>query len=248
MIFIRSLIYLVFMAVSVVFSSLTTLLLGWMLPFKSRSRIANAWGRSNLIALEAICGLKFKIDGLENLPPKNCIVMGNHQSAWETMALRGLLPPEQSWVLKQELLSVPFFGWALRMFSPIAIDRSAGKKAVQQIIEQGELYLSSGHWVIVFPEGTRVPYGQRRKHGIGGAILAKHSGYPVLPIAHNAGRYWRRRGIKKFPGTINVRIGELIVTEGKSTAQIRNEVEKWMDERLTEMERFTDTNNTKASA
>jgi len=185
--------------------------------------------------LKLICRLDYSVVGLEKLQSNNCIVMCKHQSAWETISLRGLLPPAQAWVLKRELLSVPLFGWALKRCQPIAIDRSAGRKAVNQVLELGMDALTKGRWVVIFPEGTRVAPGKRKKYGIGGALLAERSEYPVVPIAHNAGDFWRRRELKKYPGTIEVVVGEPISSIGKSASQINREVESWIE---TQMEKL----------
>ncbi len=238
MVLVRSLVYLLFMGVSTVLYSLAIVLLGWVLPFKGVSEIANHWGRINMTVLKAVCGLGYKIEGWENLPQDNCIIMSNHQSAWETISLRGILPAEQSWILKQELMKVPFFGWALKQCEPIAIDRSAGRAAVKRVVDQGKDRLERGHWVVVFPEGTRVAYGERKKHGVGASLLAEKTGVPILPIVHNAGRFWRRRGIKKLPGEISVVVGQPIASVGKSSGQIRKEVEEWMNNKLSELEQM----------
>ena len=185
--------------------------------------------------LRTICGLDYRISGLENLPTDNCIIASKHQSAWETIALRGILPPRQSWVLKRELLRIPFFGWALAAAQPIAIDRKAGKNAARQIIEQGVKALQQGVFVVIFPEGTRVAPGERKKYGIGAGLLAEHSGYPVLPIAHDAGVYWRRRGILKRPGTIQVVIGPLIETNGLKAVEINRRIEDWIEAQMASL-------------
>jgi 1-acyl-sn-glycerol-3-phosphate acyltransferase len=189
----------------------------------------------NMAMLKLICHLDYKIEGLEKLQERNCIVMSKHQSAWETISLRGLLPPAQAWVLKRELLSVPLFGWALKRCNPIAIDRNAGRKAVKQVLEQGMNALNKGRWVVIFPEGTRVAPGKRKKYGIGGALLAERSEYPVVPIAHDAGYFWRRRDLKKHPGTIEVVVGDPISSKGKNASQINKEVESWIE---GQMEKF----------
>jgi 1-acyl-sn-glycerol-3-phosphate acyltransferase len=155
--------------------------------------------------------------------------MCKHQSAWETIALRALLPPPQAWVLKQELLRVPFFGIALKRCEPIAIDRKSGRKAVRQVLTQGIHALEQGRWVIIFPEGTRVAPGVRKKYGVGGGLLAEKSGIPVVPIAHNAGTFWRRRSISKHPGTVEVVVGEPISTAGRSATEIMETVEDWIE-------------------
>jgi 1-acyl-sn-glycerol-3-phosphate acyltransferase len=206
-----------------------------LLPFRFRSAIANGWGYCNLVLQRWICGLKYRISGLENIPQRNTIVLSKHQSAWETIAFRWLLPREQTWVLKRELMWIPLFGWALAAAQPIAINRKAGRRAAVQIIEQGKARLEQGRTVVIFPEGTRVAPGTRKKYGLGGALLAEKTGYPVLPIAHNAGVFWRRRGIQKYPGTIDVVIGPLIETTGLNAAEINRRTEQWIEETLSKL-------------
>ena len=229
MMFLRSLVYLVSMALSTAFFGLAVALSGWFLSEERRNAIANAWGNNNLWLMRVICGLRYRLTGWENLPPTPCIVMAKHQSAWETIALRGLLPCRQCWILKRELLRVPVFGWALAAVRPIAIDRSAGSKAIKQVIAEGTAALEEGRLVVVFPEGTRVAPGERGKYNIGGAMLAERSGYPILPIAHNAGLFWRRRALVKYPGTIDVVVGPLIPSEGRRATAIIADVENWIE-------------------
>jgi 1-acyl-sn-glycerol-3-phosphate acyltransferase len=166
--------------------------------------------------------------------------MAKHQSAWETLALRGLLPNGQCWILKQELLRVPVFGWALASMRPIAIDRNAGTKAIKQVIAEGTAALSEGRWVVVFPEGTRVAPGERGKYNIGGAMLAERSGYPIVPIAHNAGVFWRRRALVKYPGTIDLVVGPLIATEGRRATAIIADVENWIESKVASLPQAAD--------
>lgn len=235
MILIRSSVYFVLMSLSVIFFSVPMALVGRLVSFDAVCRLANAWGRVNLWMLKALCGLDHKITGWEKLPKQNCIIMAKHQSTWETVALRGLLPRQQAWVLKQELLKIPFFGTALRACEPIAINRSAGREAAKCMLQQGKAALEKGRWVIIFPEGTRVAPGDHKKYGLGGALLAEHSGYPIVPIAHNAGLYWRRRGIHKYPGTIQVVIGDPIQTAGRRASAITRELEEWIESRVAEL-------------
>lgn len=171
------------------------------------------------------------------MPSSNCIILCKHQSAWETIALRALLPPEQTWVLKRELLWVPFFGWALAPLRPIAIDRKTGRRAIRQLIKEGKYRLGQGRWIVIFPEGTRVAPGQRKPYERGGGILAQKSGYPVLPIAHNAGVFWRRRDINKYPGRIDVVIGRPLDTKGLSSADITRRVEDWIETTVARLPR-----------
>jgi len=235
MILIRSLFYFALMSISVVLFGLTIVLLGWALPTDFSDRVSSAWGRANILMQRWICGLKINIEGAENLPHGSAIIMSKHQSTWETISLRGLLAPHQSWVLKQELLSIPIFGWALRFSKAIPIDRSAGRKAVIKVVKEGTKRLEEGRLVIIFPEGTRTAPGQRKKYGMGGAILAERSGFPVVPIAHNAGVFWRRRGVKKYPGTIEVRVGEAIQTDGRKATEIMAEVESWIETQMDQL-------------
>ncbi|RMG38901.1 MAG: 1-acyl-sn-glycerol-3-phosphate acyltransferase [Gammaproteobacteria bacterium] len=235
MILARSLLYFILMSLTVVTHGTTIVLLGRFLGTGFSDRVATHWGRVNIWLQRVICGLKVHILGEENLPQASAIVMSKHQSTWETLALRGLLAPPQSWVLKQELLQVPFFGWALGYCRAIPIDRKAGRRAVLQVVKEGKQALDDGRIVVIFPEGTRTAPGQRKKYGIGGAILAEKSGYPVVPIAHNAGVYWRRRGVKKYPGTIEVRVGRPIPTAGKKAQQIIEEVEEWIEGQMEQL-------------
>ncbi len=229
MVLIRSCLYFPLLVLSTIFYALLIVTVGLLMPFGARSRLANAWGLTNLWLLKWICGLRYEIRGWEHLPKQACVILSKHQSAWETIALRGLLPPKQIWVLKRELLWVPFFGWALALVKAIGINRDDGRAAVKKIIKEGTHHLEQGRNVIIFPEGTRVAPGERKRYNIGGAFLAHHSGYPVVPIAHNAGTFWRRRDLKKYPGIIQVVIGPIIETKDLTSAQINQQVEAWIE-------------------
>ena len=235
MIVLRSLIYFVLMALSAALFGLAISLLGWALPVGYSDRIATAWGKTNLWFMRMVCGLKVRIEGGENLPSGSAIVMSKHQSTWETISLRGLLAPAQSWVLKKELMNIPIFGWALHFARAIAIDRKAGRRAIVKVVEEGSHHLENGRLVVIFPEGTRTAPGERKKYGLGGAMLAERAGFPVVPIAHNAGVFWARRGVKKYPGTIQVRVGEPISTQGRKAAEIMRDVESWIEHQMEEL-------------
>ncbi len=226
---IRSIIFFTFLVLTTTLFAIPIFTVGMLIPYRPRCQIANAWGRVNLWLLSTICGLNYQITGWENLLQRDAIILSKHQSAWETIALRGLLPPEQAWVLKRELLWIPLFGWALAASQAIGIDRSSGRIAMRQVIAKGTERLQQGRLVIIFPEGTRVAPGERKRYGMGGAILAQKSGYPIIPIAHNAGVFWRRRGVRKYPGTIQVVIGPAIETTGKSANEINAQVEEWIE-------------------
>lgn len=208
-------------------------------PFSYSVRFAfvSLWARVNLLALRWFCGLRYQVEGRERIPVDKGVVFCKHQSTWETLALQEVLD-DQAWVLKRELLRVPFFGWGLRALEPIAIDRQAGRKAVDQVVQEGKDRLAKGRWVIVFPEGTRLPVGQRKKFGVGGAILAKKAGAEILPIAHNAGSFWPRHGFIKKPGTIRMVIGSPIATRGKGLKQINDEAQSWIDAQTERLEQL----------
>lgn len=166
---------------------------------------------------------------MENLPSESAIVFCKHQSAWETIAIRAFFPLAQTWVLKRELIRIPIFGGALSAFDPIAIDRAAGRRAVKQLLEQGTKWLEQGRWVIIFPEGTRVPLGERRSYGIGGAMLAEKSGRVLVPVAHNAGLFWGRRSFLKYPGVVDLVIGPPVPVEGRRAGEINRDAERWIE-------------------
>ena len=235
MILIRSIIYFVALVLSIIFFGLAMSTVGLLFPLSVRDWLSQAWGTTNLWLMRVICGLKYRIKGAENLPKDAAIVMSKHQSSWETISLKGLLTKEQSWILKRELMWIPIFGWALASVPTIAINRKAGRQALKQIIEQGKKLLDQGRILVVFPEGTRTAPGERRKYAIGGAMLAEKSGYPVIPIAHNAGVFWKRRDLKKYPGTIDVVVGEPIETKGRKASEINSMVENWIEGQVAQL-------------
>jgi 1-acyl-sn-glycerol-3-phosphate acyltransferase len=197
-------------------------------------RRARAWVGLMLAALQKLCSLSHRVAGLEHLPRGPAVVLVKHSSAWETMA-QLLLFPRQTWVLKRELMWAPFFGWVLRLLRPIAIDRRGGKVAVQQVIEQGLDRLADGLWVVIFPEGTRVPNGQSRRYGISGVLLAQAAGLPVIPVAHNAGRFWPRRGWLKRAGTIDVVVGPAVPTVGRDAREVTEEIQAWIEGQIARL-------------
>ncbi len=227
LVLVRSLVFLLLQAALTVVWSVVSLLTFPFRPF-TRYRIITLWSRLVVWLAQVICGVRYQVRGLENLPRQPSIVLAKHQSAWETIAFEVFLPP-QVWVLRRSLLRVPFFGWGLAMMSPIAIDRGAGMQALKQMLEQGRERLAQGFWIIIFPEGTRIPPGQRGRYQIGGAWLAVHTGAPVLPIAHNAGRLWRKNAFLKFPGTIVVSIGKPIDPQGLTPEELNRRVEDWVE-------------------
>lgn len=195
---------------------------------------AAAWGAAMLGGAKYICGLDYVLEGRENIPDRPCVVLIKHTSVWEIYA-QLVLFPRQCWVMKQELLAIPFFGWGLRALKPIAIDRSAGGSAVKQVIRQGKERLAEDIWVVVFPEGTRVPPGTTRKYGISGAALAHETGVPVVPVAHNAGDFWPRRSLLKKPGLIRLRVGAPIDGGAQPPKETNAIVQDWVEATMREI-------------
>jgi len=204
------------------------------LPYRYQFAIARWWARRLFWVLEHLCGLKFVVEGRDRIPPGAHIVMSNHASAWETIAQFVIFPPHV-WVLKRELLWIPFVGWGLKVLRPIAINRGEGHRAVNQVIAQGKARLADGLWIIIFPEGTRIVAGERKKFGVSGALLATATGKLVIPLSHNAGQFWPRRGIVKRPGTIRVVIGTPIMSAGKSPRQLNEEVRQSIEAGLAKI-------------
>lgn len=223
----RSLIFTAWLFLGTALYAIIVLLVGWM-PVNRIYAVARSWSRTQLWVLKTMCGLDYRVEGLEHIPPGTHVSMWKHSSAWETIAQAAILPP-QAWVLKRELLWIPLVGWAIRCLKPIAINRKAGATAVNQVVAQGKARLSEGLWILFFPEGTRVPAGETRKYGLSGALLASRAGCKVLPIAHNAGYYWPRRGWVKKPGTIRVVIGTPIEAAGRDPRTINEEVQRWIE-------------------
>ena len=230
MLFLRSLLFYCGMTVAtLIFSPLSILL--YPLPYAKRFAVIRYWAVFIIWWLKICCGLRHEITWEGEPPEEAAIIMCKHQSAWETIAMQ-LYFPAHAWILKRELLWIPIYGWGLAATNPIAIDRGSAIRSFRQIVEQGCERLERGIWVVVFPEGTRVAPGQRRKYLPGGGMLAEKSGRPVIPVAHNAGYYWPRQSFIKRPGTIHMVVGPAIETTGKKAAAITAEAEEWIEDRM----------------
>ena len=190
--------------------------------------LARAWARVMLRWTEIACGIRYEVEGREHVPAGPAVIMAKHQSAWETLFLEATFP-YQCWIIKRELVWLPFVGWGLVALRAIAIDRKSGVLAREQIVQQGSKLLAKGLWVTIFPEGTRVRVGQRGRYGIGGATLATRTGAPILPVAHNAGEFWGRNAFRKHAGTVQVVIGPVIATQGRDAIEVTREVEAWIE-------------------
>ncbi len=226
MVFLRSLLFFVGEVITAPIFTLIALLALPLNPI-TRNKLISGWARSMLWWLKITCNIRHEIAGLDNIPSSPSIILGKHQSTWETFAFQAIFPT-QVYVLKRELLWIPIFGWGLAMSSPIAINRAAGREALKQLVEQGKDRLAKGLWVVIFPEGTRIAVGKKSKYHIGGAWLATHTKTQVVPVAHNAGEFWPKGFIKK-PGVIKMHIGKPIPTDNLKTDVLNQQVESWIE-------------------
>jgi len=233
-VYIGSSIFFIYIILSVLFFGPLVILCAFF-PFSFRYRLANVWPVTIMFMARICCGLKHEVEGLENLPKDQAfIVLSKHQSAWETLALR-LFLPMQTTVLKKSLTQIPIGGWALSLLKPIAIDREKPRAALRTLTEQGIARLKEGLVVIIYPEGTRAAPGEDKKFNIGGAMLAQKSGYPVIPLAHNAGDFWPRYSFLKYPGTIKVKIGPVIESTDKNAKEINSAAETWISQTMKDI-------------
>jgi len=232
---IRSLVYTTLMAlITGVFGVIV--LISALLPLSIEQRyvIPRTWGLLLTWLAGAICGLRYTIEGQENLPQQPFISLWKHSSTWDTFAQMFVVPPA-AWLLKREVIWIPIVGWAVSTYKPIAINRNAGHSAVNQVVKQGRERLASGMGIVVYPEGTRVAPGQTRRYGISGALLATQTGTLVVPIAHNSGYFWRRRSIMKKAGTIRVVIGPPIDPEGMDPRELNAQAQQWIEAKIAEI-------------
>ncbi|HEX5126436.1 MAG TPA: lysophospholipid acyltransferase family protein [Rhodocyclaceae bacterium] len=206
-------------------------MLTWPLPPQARYRIITGWSVIAMWFIRYVLGIQYRVIGRENLPAEPAVILCKHQSAWETIALQRIFPPV-AFVLKRELLLIPFFGWGLARMPIISINRNAGKDALNQVIDQGKERLAEGFWVVVFPEGTRSAPGSQKRYKIGGASLAVSANARVVPVAHNAGEFWRRNAFVKQPGDIVVSIGPVIETMGRSAEEVNQLTEAWIESEM----------------
>lgn len=229
--FIRSCIFSMYVMVTVILYSFICILAS-PLPLRYRYALVVSWTNSVIWVLKVVCHVKYHIEGAENLTKiKNGIVLSKHQSTWETFFLPGFFH-QAAILVKRELLWVPFFGWGLATVDPIAINRTKTSSAMEELVRKGKKCLADGRWIVMFPEGTRIAPGKVGNYRAGGARLAVATGYPVVPVAHNAGRYWSKRKFIKRPGTVHMVIGPVIETVGKRPEQVLQETKTWIEETM----------------
>ncbi len=194
----------------------------------TRYRVIGGWSHAVMWCVRHVLGIRWRIEGAENLPSQPSVILAKHLSAWDTIAFQLIFPP-QVYIYKRELFKVPFFGWGLAQMPSIAINRSSAREALNQVVKQGKQWLADGFWVVIFPEGTRVAPGQKKRYKIGGAWLAATAGAPVVPVAHTAGEFWGRNSFWKRSGEVVVSVGPAIDTRGLSPEEVNTRTEAWVE-------------------
>ena len=235
----RSTLHMAFMFVTIIPYTLA-ILVARLLGAKGNVRyaIAQKWLTLSIDAARVIMGIRYEVQGQENLPvgeTSPAILLVKHQSTYETFLMPAIMPHPLAYVFKKELLYVPFFGWSIGSLDMIHIDRSQRAKAFAKVVEQGKALLDRGVWVIMFPEGTRIPRGERGSYKTGGTRLAIATGAPVIPVAVTSAKCWPRRAFIKTPGVVDVSIGKPIPSAGRDADELMREVEAWIE---TEMRRL----------
>ena len=226
----RSAFYYLFMVPSLIALFFAIIILA-PFQYKYRAALIRHWALLQMWLLKVCCGLTYEVQGAENLPAGPYIALPKHQSAWETIASNFLFKCP-AWVFNRKLFKVPFFGWGLYLTHPVGIDRGSPRAALNQLIEQGGALLKKGRTMVIFPEGTRVPPGEKKKFEPGGSLLAVKTGTPVIPVALNAGEFWPRNSFRKFPGHIKVIIGPLIESQGLKARELNDRVEDWINDTM----------------
>jgi 1-acyl-sn-glycerol-3-phosphate acyltransferase len=229
----RSILFTAIMFASVVPHSIFVVLT-WPFGYRARYWVMMFWPRSIIWLCKAICGLDYAVEGQHNIPDEHSVVLLKHSSTYETI-VQLVLFPRQTWVLKRELMWAPFLGWALAALRPIAINRGAHRVAVQQVIDKGKQRLAAGLWIMIFPEGTRMKPGSTRTYGLSGTLLAQESGRLLVPVAHNAGDFWPRRGLRKRPGTVQFSIGPAVDPRGRDPREVNAELQNWVETKVAEL-------------
>lgn len=211
-------------------------LFSFLVPYPKRYYLViGSWARVMHILTVYVLGIRVKVTGRENIPKDACVIVSNHQSAWETYYLQLVFHP-QSQVAKASLLKIPFFGWAFAMLRPIAIDRKNKRKAMTQVIEQGVERIADGSSVLIFPEGTRAKPGKPLRFRRGGAVLAKEAGCLMVPVAHNAGSFWHNDRFILNSGTVDLVIHPPIATDAHSADELMQMAEANITQTLRDLD------------
>jgi 1-acyl-sn-glycerol-3-phosphate acyltransferase len=235
----RSVIHALWMLLTVIPYALAIVLMSPFARPYTLYRIARDWLRQVMVGLRVICGVRWRVQGWDNLPlgeTSPAILLVKHQSTLETFLMPVLMPHPLAYVFKRELLYIPFFGWAIGRLDMVHIDRSQRAQAFNKVVEQGKRLLAQGVWVIMFPEGTRIPRGRAGTYKSGGTRLAVATGAPVIPVAVSSARCWPRKSMIKHPGLVDVSIGPQISSEGRSADELMREVEAWIEAEMRRLD------------
>ncbi len=232
--FLRSALYLLFLTVTVIPWSLVAVVASAFLKGGPLYRICTAWLYTAILGAKWICGVQWRIQGMEHLPTAAdekaaVILVPKHQSTWETFAFPALMPHPLSYVFKKELIYIPFFGWAISRLDMVHIDRSRRSEAWRKVSEQGAQFMAQGNWMIMFPEGTRIARGEKGEYKSGAARLAVSSQTPLVPIAVTSARCWPRKTFLLRPGIVDISIGQPIDPAGRRPDDLMREVEQWIE-------------------
>lgn len=236
---VRSILHLLFMAVTVVPWATAVVLIA---PFISRTKlywVCARWLRLSVQAGDWFMGIRNRVTGFEHLPVGEkapAVLLVKHQSTWETFALPAIMPHPLAYVFKKELLRIPFFGWAIGRLDMIHIDRTDGARAFVKVVQQGQRLLDQGIWVIMFPEGTRIPRGETGQYKTGGTRLAIRTGAPVIPVAVTSAKCWPRKALVKRPGVVDISIGPPIPSQGREPNELMQEVENWIEAEMRRLD------------
>ena len=236
---IRSVIHLLWLIITVIPWALFVVVFSY---FASSTRIywwCVGWLRMAVHSGTVILGIENRVTGMDNLPvgaKDPAVLLVKHQSTWETFVMPTLMPHPLAYVFKKELLQVPFFGWAMARMDMIHIDRSQRAQAFAKVVTQGQRLMSEGVWVIMFPEGTRIPRGQVGQYKTGGTRLAIEAGVPVIPIAVTSAKCWPTKAFIKTPGVVDISIGKPIVSEGREPEELMQEVQAWIEAEMRRLD------------
>jgi 1-acyl-sn-glycerol-3-phosphate acyltransferase len=235
--FVRSSIFVLWMAITVVPWCLAVLVYSLFVRGNPVYWLCAGWLGMCIRSCAVICGARWQVSGLENLPTDGAVVLlPKHQSTWETFAFPLLMPKPLCYVFKRELLYIPFFGWSMARINMIHIDRTRTSQAWRSVVSQGKKHMASGNWVIMFPEGTRAQRGGQGEYKTGGSRLAIAAGVPVVPIAVTSAKCWPRKSFLIRPGLIDVSIGPAIASQGRSANELMQAVELWIEAEMRRLD------------
>jgi len=239
MAFLRSVLHLLWMLVTVVPWAIVLLLASLFARGEPLYWFAAGWLRVAMWGARWILGIRHRVQGMEHLPKDQragAVLLVKHQSTYETFLMPTLMPHPLAYVFKKELLHVPFFGWAMGRLDMIHIDRAQRAQAFNKVVQQGKRLLEQGVWIIMFPEGTRIPRGQKGQYKTGGSRLAIDTGAPVIPIAVTSAKCWPRKAFVKYPGVVDVSIGPAIPSAGRKADELMVEVEAWIEAEMRRLD------------